>query len=191
MTDTEIIDALSTQHHAKAFKALYQHFPMIQRYVLKNNGNDEDAKDLFQNALLSFYQKVTQGNYVHKAKISTFLFAICRNNWNKHLTRNKERHFVTLEDKHQNHFSSTPTFSDHTPHQDLKEFLQEKITELGDPCKSILTFHEFYKLSMTNIAKKMGYKNDNTVRQQKYKCLARLRKLIPNALKEAYLTEIN
>ncbi len=191
MTDTEIIDALTKGKHAKAFCALYDFFPIIKRFVLKNSGSEEDAKDLFQNALLSFYQKVIQEKYTHNAKISTFLFAICKNNWNKHLARNKERHFIELDNHHQHVSNNEPIFSENKPSQDLKDFLEEKINALGDPCKSILTFHEFYKLSMSNIAKKMGYKNENTVRQQKYKCLARLRKLIPNKLKEAYLNEMN
>lgn len=190
MKDEQVLKLLKEGNHSKAFQLLYDYFPLIQKYVVTNNGNNEDAKDLFQQALLVFYQKFSEDKYEHTAKISTFLYAICRNNWNKKLTRGKERHHIPLDQKHDLKEEENDFFETGKPTQSLKEFLSEKIKELGDPCQSILIFHEFYKLSMTNIAEKMGYKNENTVRQQKYKCLARLRKLIPTDLKDAYLQEI-
>lgn len=191
MKDEQILNFLRERNHTKAFRLLYDYFPLIQKYVVQNNGNNEDAKDLFQQALLVFYQKISEGKYDHTAKISTFLYAICRNNWNKKLTRGKERHHIPLDEKHDLGFDDENLINEENqPTQSLKDFLSEKIKELGDPCQSILIFHEFYKLSMTNIAEKMGYKNENTVRQQKYKCLIRLRKLIPTDLKNAYLQEI-
>lgn len=190
MKDELILELLKEGNHTKAFRLLYDYFPLIQKYVVQNNGNNEDAKDLFQQALLVFYQKFSEGKYEYTAKISTFLYAICRNNWNKKLTRGKERHHISLDQQHHLTADEENYIEENYPKQSLKKFLSEKIKELGDPCQSILIFHEFYKLSMTNIAQKMGYKNENTVRQQKYKCLIRLRKLIPTDLKNAYLQEI-
>jgi predicted DNA-binding protein YlxM (UPF0122 family) len=49
----------------------------------------------------------------------------------------------------------------------------EKIT---DPCKGLLESFYFDQLSWDAIAEKYGYSNAASARNQKYKCLERIRK---------------
>ena len=50
--------------------------------------------------------------------------------------------------------------------------------KLGDPCHSIIKMRYFYKLSMDTIHEKLGYKNADTAKNAKYKCMERLRTIV-------------
>ena len=65
---------------------------------------------------------------------------------------------------------------------DLK-LMNISLEELGEPCKSIL--YDFYiaKLKMEKIAQKMQYTNAANAKNQKYKCLQRLKKIFFGSLK--------
>ena len=55
--DQKYVDAL-VNNDSVILNLVYKKFlPPIQRMVLQNNGSDDDAYDLFQNALLSIYNK--------------------------------------------------------------------------------------------------------------------------------------
>ena len=57
-TDQEIIQGLKTGE-SFAVKYLVREFlPVIRYFISKNNGNDEDAKDIFQDALYIIIEKV-------------------------------------------------------------------------------------------------------------------------------------
>lgn len=55
--------------------------------------------------------------------------------------------------------------------------MQQSISKLGEPCKSILEAFYFKKQNMQEIAENFGYTNAENAKNQKYKCLMRLKKL--------------
>ena len=56
--------------------------------------------------------------------------------------------------------------------------VREIISSMGDPCKRILELFYFNKLPNEEIAEIMGYNNAKTVKNLKYKCIQRIKKLI-------------
>jgi RNA polymerase sigma factor (sigma-70 family) len=168
MRDSEIIAKIS-QGDEKALEYLYRkYFSMMKRSILKNNGSEDEAKDIFQDALIVFWQKVTSGNLVLSSKISTYLYSICQNLWRKELDRKKR---LSNEEKDEEVF----------PKNDEEERLKivtDCINQLGDTCKKILTYHYFDGLPMSEIADKLGFSNTDTAKTKKYKCKQRLYELI-------------
>ena len=51
------------------------------------------------------------------------------------------------------------------------------LEKLGDPCKRLLLLYYKEGLSMQQIADQLGYKNSDTAKNQKCKCIVRLRNL--------------
>ena len=72
---------------------------ILKRYVLKNSGDKDDAKDVFQNTLIVFYKKVLIENFELSSKISTYLFSIAKNLWLKKLRDEKFKR-IKLEEHH-------------------------------------------------------------------------------------------
>jgi DNA-directed RNA polymerase specialized sigma24 family protein len=51
------------------------------------------------------------------------------------------------------------------------------LKSLGEPCKSLLEAYYFEKKNMVEIAEQFGYTNADNAKNQKYKCLMRLKKI--------------
>jgi len=74
----------------------------------------------------------------------------------------------------------------HKPQTELSSYLKkdkiksvtQAIDSLGDSCRRILDCYYFEQLSMAEIAYQLGYKNKDTVKNLKYKCLKRLLSII-------------
>ena len=71
--------------------------------------------------------------------------------------------------------------------EEVSEEVQEKemdlnlaeqcLEKLGDPCKSMLELYYYNKMSMEEITITLNYKNANTAKNLKYKCMNRLKRL--------------
>ena len=57
------------------------------------------------------------------------------------------------------------------------EVMEQSMLLLGEPCLSIINDYYINKLSLQEIVDKMGYTNANNAKNQKYKCLQRLKKI--------------
>ncbi|MEY3947383.1 MAG: hypothetical protein RL512_194, partial [Bacteroidota bacterium] len=57
------------------------------------------------------------------------------------------------------------------------ELMSQAIQRLGEPCKSLLEAYYLRKMNMQDIALQFGYTNSDNAKNQKYKCLMRLKKL--------------
>ncbi|MCC5929407.1 MAG: sigma-70 family RNA polymerase sigma factor [Cyclobacteriaceae bacterium] len=168
MRDSEIIAKIS-QGDEKALEYLYRkYFSMMKRSILKNNGTEDEAKDIFQDALIVFWQKVTSGNLVLSSKISTYLYSICQNLWRKELDRKKR---LSNEEKDEEVYIKNDE-------EERLKIVTDCINQLGDTCKKLLTYHYFDGLPMSEIADKLGFSNTDTAKTKKYKCKQRLYELI-------------
>ena len=168
MKDSEILDRIS-RGDERVLDYLYKkHYRMMTKIVLSNNGTEEEAKDVYQEALLAFWQKASSGKLVLTSKISTYLYSICMNHWRKELDR-KSR------------LSSEEVDSEDHPDYDAQErakIVKACIEELGDVCKEVLMYYYFDGLSMQDIAHKMNFANTDTAKTKKYKCKKKLDSLI-------------
>ena len=71
MTDQEIFEKIC-QGDEKALEVLYKkYYRMMTKLVISNSGTEEEAKDIYQEALVVFWQKAVSGKLVLTSKIST------------------------------------------------------------------------------------------------------------------------
>lgn len=172
MKDREILDKI-TAGDESALDFLYKkYFKMMARLVMTNNGTEQDAKDIFQDALIVFWQKVKSGKLILTSKISTYLYSICLNLWRKELERKKR---LSREEK-----DGTSYIND--DQAERIKIVNECIGMLGETCKNVLTFYYFENMSMQDIADKLNFANTDTAKTKKYKCKKKLDKL----MKERY-----
>jgi RNA polymerase sigma-70 factor (ECF subfamily) len=52
------------------------------------------------------------------------------------------------------------------------------LSKIGDPCYRLLELFYFVQKTMEEISVELGYKNPETTKNQKYKCMERLRKMV-------------
>ena len=70
-----IIDALKNGHNESAIKELYKSYPSISKFILRNGGDEFDARDIFQDALLILYRNAQKKDF-QLFSLSFFLTSI-------------------------------------------------------------------------------------------------------------------
>jgi len=160
----------------KAIETIYkQHFNMVQSLILNNNGYPDDARDIFQEAMIVLYEKARSGSFELNSQLKTYLYSVCRRLWLKRL--NQQQRFSPEVD---NLEETVPVEEDVERHEQRnKDFLvmEQSLKSLGEPCKSLLEAYYLEKKSMVDIATDFGYTNADNAKNQKYKCLMRLKKI--------------
>ncbi len=152
-------------------------YPKVERFVLANNGNKEQAKDVFQEAFISFWTNIKQGKFdpANETALLGYLFQIAKNKWLDILRSSGFKKTVQIE----------PGYLDSlTAEKDLdKEQYFEKLeagfAKLGENCRELLGRFYYQKESIEKLAAYFGWTHA-TVKNNKYRCLEKLRKGIEN-----------
>ncbi|HMH33911.1 MAG TPA: sigma-70 family RNA polymerase sigma factor [Puia sp.] len=164
------------QNDRVAIETIYkQHYNMVQTLVLSNNGNKEDAKDIFQEAMIVLYEKTKTRSFELNCLIKTYVYSVSRRLWLKRLQQAQK-----TAPEPENLESMVPVEEDMEMHEQKNaDFLlmEQAMQELGEPCKSLLESYYLQKKSMVEIAGDFGYTNADNAKNQKYKCLMRLKKI--------------
>ena len=168
MNEKEIFERIC-KGDEKALEFIYQkYYRMMTKLVITNSGTEEEARDVYQDALVVFWQKATSRNLVLTSKMSTYIYSVCQNLWRKELDRKKR---LSNEEK------DTAVLVD-TESKERERILASCIDQLGETCKKVLMFYYFEEMSMQDIADKLGFANTDTAKTKKYKCKKKLDELV-------------
>ncbi|MBG9374678.1 sigma-70 family RNA polymerase sigma factor [Panacibacter sp. DH6] len=164
------------ENDSKAIEAIYKdNFNMVQAFILNNNGSYDDARDIFQEAMITLYEKAKSESFVLTCQIKTYVYSVCRRLWLKRLQQ-MGRYVAAGENLEE----TVPVEEDLELHEKRNaEFaiMERAMGSLGEPCKGLLNAYYIEKKGMTEIALQFGYTNADNAKNQKYKCLMRLKKL--------------
>lgn len=168
MNESEIFERIC-KGDEKALELLYKkYYRMMTKLVITNSGTEEEARDVYQEALIVFWQKATSGNLVLTSKMSTYIYSICQNLWRKELDRKKR---LSSEEK------DSPVILD-TETAERERIIAKCIDQLDSTCKKVLMYYYFEEMSMQDIADKLGFANTDTAKTKKYKCKKKLDDLV-------------
>ena len=181
--DQKYIDAL-INNDLVLMEELYQKFSgKIKWMILQNNGNEMDAADIFQEGLLSVFNKAKTNDFILTCPFEAFLLMICKSKWINELNKRKSQG-VTFMDTDGYNDVAQDSFrdADECLQRDArKELLAEKIEELGEGCKQILRLSWSGK-AMEEVADILnvtyGY-----ARKKKSECMGKLVTLIKESSK--------
>ena len=164
---------------SKALEEVYARFrtSFLAWITRTHNCTKEEALDIYQYSILSFYENVVEGSFdsVNEAGIKTYLYSIGKN---KLLNDSRRRMKVTYKDHlEEDELIEIEAEVDFVKAQNLEK-IRRALDEIGNPCKELLELFYFNNLSADEIAEVMEYKNGSTVRNLKYKCIQRIRKFL-------------
>ncbi|HET7178644.1 MAG TPA: sigma-70 family RNA polymerase sigma factor [Chryseosolibacter sp.] len=174
MNEKEIFERIQGGDE-KALEVLYKkYYRMMTKLVITNSGTEEEARDIYQDALIVFWQKARSGNLVLTSKISTYIYSICQNLWRKELDRKKR---LSNEEKDASVSIDMDT-------AEKEKIIARCINQLGDTCKKVLMYYYFDEMSMQDIAERLGFANTDTAKTKKYKCKKKLDELVKSLYSE-------
>jgi len=174
LTDEELLTGLANGSD----NALYRrYFPMVLQLITTNNGNEDDAKDIYQETLVVLYEKVRAGSFELHSQLKTYIYAVGRRLWLKQLAQ-KSRYMVRNIDVDATDAGQvSDDLVDHEERDRQFELMTDSLGRLGEPCRTLLEDFYIRHLSMQDITEKFGYTNADNAKTQKYKCLMRLKRL--------------
>lgn len=160
----------------KVIEGIYKdHFNMIQSLIVNNNGSADDAQDIFQEAMVVLYEKVRTGSFELNCQLKTYLYSVSKRLWLKRLQQNSR--LWSQEIDPDTTIQVDEEIATHEKRDAEFELMSQAIQRLGEPCKSLLEAYYLKKMNMQDIALQFGYTNSDNAKNQKYKCLMRLKKL--------------
>jgi RNA polymerase sigma factor (sigma-70 family) len=135
LKDQDYLEGLKSGDDAM-LRALYDRFlPPVVRLVENNSGGRDDALDIFQEAVIVLYRKVRQEDFTLTSALSTYIYAICRNQWMKRLNK-KSFSEVSIEDD--GVYTSSENFITEMETQEKYRLFKNKLAILGEDCRRIL-----------------------------------------------------
>jgi RNA polymerase sigma factor (sigma-70 family) len=164
------------QNDREAIETIYRtNYSMIQSFILNNNGTIDDARDIFQEAMIVLYEKAGSGSFELNCQLRTFVYSICKRLWLKRLQQLQKysgrvenlEETVPVEEEIELHEKKDADFT----------LMETALGKVGEPCKSLLEAYYLQKKQMQEIAAGFGYTNADNAKTQKYKCLVRLKKI--------------
>ncbi|WP_461791833.1 sigma-70 family RNA polymerase sigma factor [Pedobacter sp.] len=148
---------------------------MVLQFILNNNGDEDDAKDVYQEAIIVLYNKVKSGSFELSSKLKTYIYSVSRRIWLKKLAQ-QSRKTSNIAD-----FEDVLVVEEDMEQHEQKDMQFDRmklaLDGLGEPCKTIIQDFYINNQTMQDICEKFGYTNADNAKTQKYKCLQRLKKI--------------
>ena len=174
-TDSEVILGILNNSEIVLKRLYVAYFPMVLQLIINNNGTPDDAKDIYQEAIIILYNKIKAGDFELSSKLKTFLYSVCRRLWLKRLSH-MSRYGGDIRD-----FQDYADVDDEVEKRNDMDIqfskMESALRLLGEPCKTIMEDFYIHNRSMQEICERFGYTNADNAKTQKYKCLQRLKKL--------------
>lgn len=151
----------------KFFLELYKNsFPAISKYISKRGGSFEEARDVFQDAVVLYYEKLVEDKLNLQVNEEAYLMGIAKHLWIKKYNLDSRNIDINEAGQLIEHEEEPLPVT-----QKLLNFLETA----GQRCMDMLRAFYYDKLNMTEVAEQFGYLGERSATVQKYKCLEKVR----------------
>lgn len=142
----------------------------------------DDGKDMYQLTILIFYDNIKQGKLEHLvSSVKTYLFGIGKNLAKDNMRKEKKFTPINQEKWLKEYLIDEPNLPlDET----IFTLAKKALEKLGQPCQRLIELFYYENKNLQEIAEAMQYKNMDTAKNQKCKCMARLRKLVDQEIEQ-------
>lgn len=149
-------------------------YPSFASYLSGHGGSAEDARDCFQEGVLTAWVNVRNGNYQPRQNVAltTYVIAICKYKWMNKVRSAYNRKISFPEDLPD---LQTPEVDEH--YEETLKHLAAGMSQMGPNCQEIFRMFYFERMSYEEMQARTG-KQADSLKNQKYRCLERLREII-------------
>jgi DNA-directed RNA polymerase specialized sigma24 family protein len=170
MTHTMEIEDVAAERKTLFMQLYQQAFPLVAKYVHSMGGSFEEAKDVFQDALVIYYEKLVTSGVTLKYSERSYILGIAKHCWSK---KNKgNNRYTSLPDSLQGIAMEEPAGNSSA------EKLLELLHTSGQKCMELLRAFYYDKLPMHKLASLFGFSSERSATVQKYKCLEKVRDIV-------------
>ena len=178
-SDEEILLGIAKRDNQVIQFVYTENFGKINHLIINNNGSEDDAEDIFQEALIILFKRLREQKDFHlSSSFSTYIYSIARLIWLKKLRDPKKMHVTELNQEMEDYleFEEPPPVQD----KDLRMAVyQRNLKLIPEDCQKILTLTA-QDVAAKDIAEKLGFKSDTYVRKRRHFC----KEFLVNRIKE-------
>jgi RNA polymerase sigma-70 factor (ECF subfamily) len=164
-----------------------EHRDEFLHWIRKEYGcSEDDSKDIYQVTILAFYDNVRSGKLQHLvSSVKTYLFGIGKNIV-RDTMRKSTRHIAFDQERWLNE-NLVDEPGDTIP-EHVFASAKSALERLGEPCRRLVELFYYERKSMEEIVTELNYKNAEVAKNQKCKCMKRLRRLCDEEMKKTSIT---
>lgn len=174
-SNDEIIDGIRNRDNTILLYIYKTFYPVVRELVLRNHGKADDAKDVFQEAMVVVFRKTHEDEFRLHTSFTNYLYTISRYIWLKVLKRKK-----IFSEKITDLIRPFEMESEDILDIDAsleRRIYQHYFEKLGKDCREILTLF-YHEMSFREIAEKLGKTSEEYVRKRKHECKEHLIRMI-------------
>jgi RNA polymerase sigma factor (sigma-70 family) len=146
-----------------------QYLPMVRYFIIRNQGSEEDAEDIFQEAIVAVCQRVKRKNLALDCAFKTYFYSVVRHMWLQYLERNK----INYEFSDMDEFLMLEDQELYDDFQTKKAIFQRRFLDLTELCQKVLMM-VVEGTPYEEIALTLGYKGKQYAIKRKYECMKSL-----------------
>jgi len=182
--ERELIDSIEQngRERKKGEERLFTRYAyFIKEAIHKYSLTEEEAFDVYSDAILSAIEKISNGSFQRRSSLKTWVYQIFHNKYVDYIRKKS----TNRSSVHRTLSISDPLFevadTSKTIIQELMDktdwrLLREKLNQIGDNCRQMLLFWaDGY--SDKEIALAMEYKTSDVVKTSRLRCLEKLKQL--------------
>ena len=171
-TIEEIVHGFKSDN-SRIINAVYQDiFPKVESYVHSNNGNYQDAKDVYHDGLTFILEKVNDNKLFIKENFHTFLFGVCRNMWLRILNDRKQIRY-DLKEYAQFLYQEYNDEDEVEKKELLFKIVQRNFKQMKPKCQETLKLF-LENISYREIVAILGLGSELYAKSLKYRCRKQL-----------------
>ncbi len=169
-TDEQILKGILRHDNLVLAHVYKQHYYIVNNFVRRNQGDEDDASDIFQEAIIVIYRKLKENDLLFENRsFESYLYSVCRFLWLKQLEKRR------LEKEKIN--NSLP-FQEEIYDDNLLSVIekneryllyQKHFKNISTDCQKILQLF-FDKVPLKQISQIMGFKSEKYAKTRKFKC---------------------
>lgn len=178
-SDEEIIDGLKKRNNQTLQYIYKNHYDPVRQLIINNSGSDDDAEDVFQEALIIVFKRLNKGDeFELTSTFKTYIYSVCRLIWLKKLRDLRKMDVTELNREMEDYleFEEPPPVQD----KDLRMAIyQRNLLLIPGDCQNILRMTA-ENIKAKDIAEKLGFRSDSYVRKRRHFC----KEFLVNKIKE-------
>lgn len=171
-----LIEGIKKQNEKVIAEIYTQFFPSVRHYIYRNNGSIDDAREIFNDAVVVVLMKARENTLDLKCSLKTYIYAISRNLWLKKI--GSEKGDMIRYDEIQDTLAGADLIEEAFFDVSRARLLfQKHLVRMSPTCRKLIEFFLEGK-SFREITELMQYENESYARKRKYRCIKILVKRI-------------
>jgi RNA polymerase sigma factor (sigma-70 family) len=183
--DQQYISALC-QGNPVLINEIYSRFSKnVLHWIVQNNGDSDDAQDVFQDALMAIYDRYCGRDFKLSGSFGALLMSICKRKWYDRLAQKKRDEQIRKPeaDRYEEEAPEVEAAEEAILQQKRQACLGRVFSQLSEQCQQLLAMVTEGLATVEQMAEQLGFSNANALYQSKHRCIARWKQLFEEQCK--------